>query len=152
VPVNFTWNTVTRFDYPGTEDNAVQLITSAQAAQVWGQARTALGLGSADPVRFNVTMDVTVDAYTPQATLDMIAFGYIDARPSMNTAAEFRMESAAGANANRGTRLRFPTVVAEFQYAEPQTFWFMVNIGAAGPGSWVALRSISGTATELAPL
>jgi hypothetical protein len=130
---NFNVGTRTRFSNPDV-DNEVRLTTAAQAVS--------------GPWR--VECDVRIDVYTPNGALSnggRQAMCYIDARPSGDTAGAFGTGLVNDTNPNQGRRnVRIP-LVAEFDYPEPQTFWFMV--GLERDGSWVELISIAGVATSL---
>jgi hypothetical protein len=130
----FTFNTgniAQRFTNPAVE-NEIQITTNPVSG------------------RWHITADVVLRVYTPRGADGQYALCYIDARPSFETRAEFSTGSVNDTNATRGRDLTV-SIADDFVYPgdQPQTFWFMANIGASGPGSWVELRRITGTATEL---
>lgn len=130
---NFNIGTRTRFDNP-TVSNEVQLTTQAQAVSgPW-----------------HVECDCRINVYTPNGGLDRggrQAMCYIDARPSMDTAAAFGTGLVNDTNPTQGRRNVRALLIADFNYLEPQVFWFATTFEA--DGSWVELVSVAGTATSL---
>jgi hypothetical protein len=93
---NFNFNTRTMFDVYNAE-NEVALTTTAQA--VTGAWR--------------IDCDVRLNVYTPNGALGRQALCYIDARPSMDTAAMIETGTISDTNPNRGRALRLPQVAEQ---------------------------------------